>query len=124
VWRGIGHVAEYSLNGTAKAESGTEERVEGLALCARVKTFAVLLLSPCDGYKLDSVEQVFVVVWNDARSIVSEDQVPEFDCLGFTGVFGSNDLAWASGKEIAGDKEINCVIDSAGFWWACGSKPV
>jgi hypothetical protein len=56
VWRGIRYVAEYSLDGTAEAESGAEEWVEGLALCARVKTFAILLVSPCDGYKLDSVE--------------------------------------------------------------------
>jgi hypothetical protein len=73
VWRGIGHVVEYSLDGTAEAESGTEERVEGLALCARVKTFAVLLVSPCDRDEFDSVEESFVIVWNDATGLVPED---------------------------------------------------
>jgi hypothetical protein len=81
----------------------------------RVHALSIFLIAPGDGDELDLFQETGIVVWYDPASAVSEDNVSEFERLGFAGALGADNLAWASSKKEAGYEEIDGMVDCAGF---------
>jgi hypothetical protein len=55
---------------------------------------------------------------DDFASVVAENKVAELKCFRFARAFGSDDLAWASGKEKASNEQVDCMVDGTSL---CGA---